>query len=132
MPRGGLRTNPGGRPKGTTGIKHKATISKEQAREALRTLVMQHLEPLVRAQLHHAKGISHMMLRQKDGTFKRSENADEIEQALNSGDKNSYYVFTKDPSVQAFTDLMNRALDKPKEQEQEHHIQGKFVVKWSE
>ncbi len=26
-------------------------------------------------------------------------------------------VWEKDPSVQAFTDLMNRALDKPKEQE---------------
>ena len=28
-------------------------------------------------------------------------------------------VWEKDPSVQAFTDLLNRALDKPKEQEQE-------------
>jgi hypothetical protein len=33
-------------------------------------------------------------------------------------------VWEKDPSVQAFTDLLNRALDKPKEQEQEIKIAG--------
>jgi hypothetical protein len=26
---------------------------------------------------------------------------------------NASWIYTKDPSVQAFTDLMNRALDKP-------------------
>ena len=30
----------------------------------------------------------------------------------------------KDPSVQAFTDLMNRAIDKPKEQELEVKLAG--------
>lgn len=74
---------------------------------------------MVRAQILHAQGIAHMFLRQKDGTFKRTDKPTEIEAALNSGDENSYYIFTKDPSVQAFTDLMNRALDKPKEQAQE-------------
>jgi len=29
-----------------------------------------------------------------------------------------YWIWTKDPSVQAFTDLMNRALGKPSEQVQ--------------
>jgi hypothetical protein len=89
---------------------------------------MRDLEPMVRAQILHAQGISHMMLRQEDGTFKRTDKIEEIEAALNSGNENSYYIFTKDPSVQAFTDLMNRALDKPKEQPHElavthtHHV----------
>ena len=30
----------------------------------------------------------------------------------------SFWLFTKDPSIQAFTDLMNRSLDKPTEQVQ--------------
>ncbi len=34
----------------------------------------------------------------------------------------------KDPSVQAFTDLMNRALDKPKEQPQELQISGSLEL----
>ena len=33
-------------------------------------------------------------------------------------------VWEKDPNVQAFTDLMSRALDKPKEQEQEIKLTG--------
>ena len=32
-------------------------------------------------------------------------------------------MWEKDPSVQAFADLLNRALDKPKEQEQEVKLQ---------
>jgi len=33
-------------------------------------------------------------------------------------------VWEKDPSVQAFTDLLNRALDKPAEQKQEFEHSG--------
>jgi hypothetical protein len=85
---------------------------------------------MLRSQMQHAIGIQHMMLRQKDGTFKRADNPDDIEAALNSGDKNSYYLFTKDPSTQAFTDLMNRALDKPKEQEQDIKVDAEVTFKW--
>jgi hypothetical protein len=50
---------------------------------------------------------------------------------LNSGDEGSYYwIHTKDPSVQSFTDLMNRALDKPKEQEQEIDLHAELVLRW--
>lgn len=114
--RGGAR--PGSGPK--KGIsKWPSTIAKEQARELTRQFVMQHAEAMLRAQVEHAKGIQHFMLRNKDGQFERVTDPDTILKALNSGDENSYYIFTKDPSVQAFTDLMNRALDKPKEQAQE-------------
>lgn len=112
------------------GIKHAATLSKEAGRELVRQRVLQDIEPMLRAQILHSQGISHLMLRQKDGTFKRSDKVAEIEAALNSGDENSYYIFTKDPSTQAFTDLLNRALDKPKEQEQELAFKGNFTIKW--
>lgn len=35
---------------------------------------------------------------------------------------------TRDPSIQAYTDLMNRALDKPKEQEQEIKLSGEVTL----
>lgn len=125
---GGRRPNSGP----AKGAKYAPTLSKEEARELVRKRILQDLEPMVRAQILHSQGINHLMLRQKDGTFKRSDNIEEIEAALNSGDENSYYIFTKDPSVQAFTDLMNRALDKPKEQEQEVAVKGDFVIRWAD
>jgi hypothetical protein len=121
---GGARTG-SGKPAGS---KNKATISKEEGRELVRQEVLKNIGPMLRSQMQHAIGIQHMMLRQKDGTFKRAEKVEDIEAALNSGDKNSYYLFTKDPSTQAFTDLLNRALDKPKEQEQEVTVAGKLVI----
>jgi hypothetical protein len=117
MPRGGKQ--PGaGRPKGTTGIKHKETISKELAREVVRNLVTASLGPMVAKQIAHAQGIDHFFLRHpKTKQFEQVTDPKIIEAALNSGDKDSYYwIFTKDPSVQAFSDLLNRALDKPAEQ----------------
>lgn len=120
MPRGGKRAG-AGKPKGT---KHAATISKEQAREALRQIVTARMTELVSAQLDNATGIRHLMMRDpKTGKFERvATTADDpavaaaqIDAALATG--NAFWIYTKDPSVQAFTDLMNRALDKPKEQE---------------
>lgn len=130
MPRGGKRPNTG--PK--KGSKNKATLSKEAAREVLRQRVLKDMEPMVAAQIAHAQGISHFMLRdKKTGKFERVTELTQIERALNDEDAeegSTYYIWTKDPSVQAFTDLMNRALDKPKEQEQDVNLQGRLVLAW--
>lgn len=114
----------GGRPPGPT----KNTLDKIAAREYVRQRVFEELDPLLRAQFDNAKGISHFMLRDPEtGQFKRLTDPAEIAAALNATDAaegSTYYIYAKDPSIQAFTDLMNRALDKPKEQEQEHVITG--------
>lgn len=111
-----------GRPKGLPktggrqkGYKAPHTLAKLEAREYVRQRVTQALAPMLDAQIAHAKGIDHFFLRDgKTKQFKRVEDPAIIEAALNAGEKDSYYwVFTKDPSVQAFTDLLNRALDKP-------------------
>lgn len=104
------------------GYKFPKTLAKEAARERVRQFVQEHMAEMLAAQAQHAIGISHFMLRREDGTFERATSPEAILAALNSGDENSYYVFTKDPSVQAFTDLMNRALDKPKEQAQDVNL----------
>src|SRR5262249_21780924 len=109
-----------------------STISKEQAREVLRTQVIQELEPLVRAQIDSALGIRHTFMRDAQGRFVRLTDPDQIEAALNSGDEGKYYsTYTKDPNVQAFTDLMNRALGKPVEPMQVEQ-QGAIEIRWKD
>lgn len=129
-PKGGAR--PGaGRPPGT---KNPATYTKEAAREALRQIVLREMDDLVSAQMAHAKGLHYLVGRDKLGKFKKLT-SEEADKALSEGGESEYTlveVWEKDPSVQAFTDLMNRALDKPKEQEQEHTVSGSLVIKWED
>ena len=124
-PRGGAR--PGaGMPKGYT---TKKTLDKIAAREAVRVVVMQHMGRMVQSQVAHAIGIGHLYTRDKAGKFNKIENQAEVDRLLRDGaEGEDYWIFTKDPSVQAFTDLMNRALDKPKEQEQEVKITGESAL----
>ena len=134
MPRGGARPN-SGPAKGTKYGPQKATVSKEQAREALRNIILKRMERMTAAQLDNCEGIRHMMLRDPaTGQFKRVVSTGDpaqdealIDAALSQG-KSAFWFYLKDPSIQAYTDLMNRALDKPKEQAQELHIKGELDV----
>ena len=115
MPKGGKR--PGaGRPKGTTGIQHQATRDKQAMREAIRRYVDKHLDKLMQAQLAHAQGIGHLFTRDKSGKFTRIEDEQAADRLLTQGTEGQdYWIFMKDPSTAAFTDLLNRAVDKPSE-----------------
>src|SRR5215510_215062 len=112
------------------------TIAKEEARELARRVITKHLERLLAAQIDNAQGIKHLMMRDpKTGKFERVavDSRDpkvaeaQIDAALKSG--NACWIYTKDPSVQAFTDLMNRALDKPVEAVQMQHS-GEVRMRW--
>lgn len=131
MARGGKRPGAGA-PKG---VKHAETISKELAREAVRAVVQRHMTRMLQAQIANACGIMHLMLRNPDGTWAKASSEKQIEAALN-GDPSLYWIATKDPSIQAFTDLANRALDKPKEQEQTLALTGPgggpVIYQWQE
>ena len=63
--------------------------------------------------LDNAIGIRHLIMRDpKTGKFERVKgDGAQIEEALAT--KNAFWIYTKDPCVQAFTYLLNRALDKP-------------------
>lgn len=105
------RTNgkKGGRPKG---VPTPRTIAKDAAREAARVQITAELVPMIDAQIAHAKGLSYLVTRDKrTGKFIRVGPA----MAGQVGEE-TIEVWEKDPSVQAFTDLLNRALDKPAEQ----------------
>jgi hypothetical protein len=122
-PKKGERVPGSGKKKG---FKAPHTLQKLEARELVRQLVTRELEPMISAQIAHAKGIDHFFLRdEKTKQFKRIEDPLMIEAALNAGDRDAYYwIFTKDPSVQAFSDLLNRAIDKPKEQTIDVNVEG--------
>jgi hypothetical protein len=114
MGRGGQRDGAGRR----VGSKNKVTLEKEAATELVRVLVTQDLEALIRAQIAKAKGISHLVIRDKTtGKFVRVTDPNRIMRVINGG-KNAqevWEIWTRDPDTGAFTDLMNRALGKPKE-----------------
>ena len=69
--------------------------------------------------VENAVGIGHLYTRDKAGKFNKIESTEEVDKILAEGVKDrDYWIFTKDPSVQAFTDLMNRYIDKPIEPEE--------------
>ena len=113
MGHGGRR--PGaGKPKGHKAVR---TLEKEAARELTRQRVTQALEPMLAAQIAHATGIKYLVVRQKKtGKFVRVTEAMAKQKQALADDEEIIEVWEKDPSVQAFTDLMNRAIDKPAEQ----------------
>jgi len=74
------------------------------------------LGPLLDAQLANAIGLKYLVTRQKKtGKFMRVTEA--MARLKRGKDDELIEVWEKDPSVHAFTELLNRALDKPKDQE---------------
>jgi hypothetical protein len=112
------------------GYKTRKTIEKEEARAAFRQIVLNEMEELLEAQMAHAKGLKYLVARHK-ASGKFAKLTEELALKIANGQADEYEaieVWSKDPSVQAFTDLMNRALDKPKEQEQEIKLSGEVSL----
>ena len=94
-------------------------LDREAAREVVRGKVCEALLPMLEAQIDHAKGLKYLVTREKrTGKFVKVSEA--IARAANeTWDEEkleTIEVWEKDPSVQAFADLLNRALGKPAEQ----------------
>ena len=129
-----------GRPKGQphtggtkVGYKQAPTLAKEAAREAVRQRITERLVPIVDAQIDAALGIKHFMARNpQTGEWKRLQSFREIEQALNdprAKDGSTYYIHTKDPNVQSARELLDRAIDRPREALEVVH-DGGVTVRW--
>lgn len=124
MPRGGYRPNARGPKKGA---KYKPTLDKALAREALRAIVLKHMDALVAAQIDNAKGLKYLVTRDKTtGKFVKVTEA--MAGALKGDER--VEVWEKDPSVAAFTDLMNRTLDLPAKPAEDINLQGDIVLRW--
>lgn len=98
------------------GHKTQKTLSKEAGRELLREMVMAQMQPMVDAQVANAMGLQFLVIREKkSGKFVKRVTEAQGKITLRP-EHEVVEIWGKDPSVQAFTDLMNRTLDKPKEQ----------------
>ena len=90
-----------GRHKGT---RWPSTLAKAEAREKVRQFITERLGEFLEAMADNVVGLKHLMMRDpKTGKFERLTDAKQIDKALKS--KNACWIYTKDPNVQAFTDL---------------------------
>ena len=123
MPRGGRRPGAGGK----KGRPNTLTADKIALRAEARAQIAPHIQPMIAAQVANAKGLSYLVYRdKKTGKFERVKNVDAVNQ-----DEERIEVWEKDPSIQAFTDLMNRALDKPAEHHEVTGLDGTpLVIQW--
>ncbi len=102
------------------GVTYKPTRDKALAREALRAIVMKHMEAMTDAQIKHAQGIKYLVKRAKAGGKFEKVSADELDSVLEGQDEGRLIleVWEKEPSVPAYSDLMNRHVDRAAEQTQ--------------
>jgi hypothetical protein len=107
MAHGGKRPGAGAK-KGTC---PPVTFEKNALRATARNIIGPHMADLIAAHVAHAKGLSYLVYRDKEsGKFERVKAIEDVDQ-----EANAIEVWEKDPSVQSFTDLMNRLMDKPSE-----------------
>lgn len=98
------------------GGKNQSTLSKEEGKAVLRALVMESMRPMVEAQVANAQGLKYLVTRdKKSGKFVKVSEA--MARAMtDAGESDQIEIWEKEPSVPAFTDLVNRALGKPVEE----------------
>jgi hypothetical protein len=115
--RGGKREG-AGRPGG---------FDQERVREELRKLIAGHIPDMTASQIAAAKGIKFLMVREKNsGKFVKvardaAEKLDPEQEIIE--------VWEKDPSVQAYADLLNRTIGKPAETV-EQTVKGALQISW--
>lgn len=125
MGRGGKRAG-AGRPKGS---KEPQTLQKEAAREYLRQRLTKQLEPVADALVSRAQGVRYFVTRnKKTGKYELVTNPEHVIKALNGEDEHTGEFYTDKPDVQAIREILDRTLDKSKEQEQEIKIRGELEV----
>jgi hypothetical protein len=110
MAHGGKRPGAGTK----KGRRWASTLEKVIVREETRKYIQQHIPAMLRSQIAHAIGIGHVYTRDKKGKFSRIEDEAHIDRLLSEGQQDKdFWIFAKDPSVHAFSDLMDRAIDRP-------------------
>jgi hypothetical protein len=122
-------TRPGaGRPKG---VKDPQTLAKEDAREAVRKKLTKELMTVADALLSRARGTRYFVTRNlKTGKFELVTNPRQVIDALNRKDGQSGEFYTDKPDTVAIREILDRCLDKAKEQEQDVKIDGKLEISW--
>ena len=109
----------GGRPKG---------FDKLRAHMRLRELVQASLDEITLAQIANAKGVSYLVWRdKKTGKFKPVPEG-QLEQLEKDGEV--IEVWEEKPNVAAFSELLDRTLDKAPQPKGEIEIKGEMGLRW--
>lgn len=108
--------------------------SKAQVRDVYRTYWLPRMRALLEAQEARALGLVHFMLRDPlTGEWRRLTDPDQIAAAMNdprAEQGSTYRIHTKDPDGKDISDILNRVIDKPKEQEQEIEVKAAVQFSW--
>jgi len=110
MPRGGKRPNSGPKP----GAIYKPTLEKQALRDRYTARMQERFDTLSDVQYETACGVSQFVYRDEAGRFKVIDDPDELRARCSMGE--AIRIFTRLPNAQAQTDILNRLLDKPKDQ----------------
>ncbi len=133
MPRPKGLAKTGGKPKG---YKAPATLTKEAQREIARQIISERMRPILEAQCDNATGIKHFLKRDpKTGKFERLTEPEQIAAAMNeegAEEGSSYWIYSKDPNPQSGKEMLDRLLDRSKEQEQDVNAKVALTVRWAE
>lgn len=123
MAHGGARKG-AGRPSGT---KEYRALAKEAAREHVRARIEAVYEQLVDAAIAQALGLKFLVVRdKKDGKFRgRIRTEKQFDAALKNDAVEIAEVWGQAPNMTAFQTLMDRFLDKAKEQELDVNVRDK-------
>lgn len=127
-----LKKKHGGKRKGAgkpKGVLWPSTLDKLAAREYVRQKITAALDPILDAHIANAIGRRYLVKRDKR-TGKFIGVTEAMAKAELGSDEEIIEVWEKDPSAQASMDLLNRAIDKPKEQEQEVDLKAEIVITW--
>ena len=116
-----------GRPKGSLAIE---TLDKMEMLRQFRARVSQEFGPLMDAQMAAAKGVSHMMARDKSGKWIQVTDPEIMAKVLNSGET-FYKIHAQNPDVRALKDIFDRLWGTPT---QSVEVSGKdgdpLIVMW--
>lgn len=122
---GGARPGAGRKP----GWQAPQTLDKIALRARIFARVAAEIDPLLDSQIAAAKGTKYLVTRGADGKFTKVTEA----MALAWTDDNQpiIEVWEEKPSTPAFTDLMNRAADKPIEPAQDVNLNANVSFRWA-
>jgi hypothetical protein len=108
MPRGGPRPNSG--PK--KGAIYKKTLEKQEYERQLRARIAADVDVFYDALKQAATGVTHLMARDKDGTWKEVTDPRIMLKCLNSGPE-FYRLSARNPDVRALVNLFDRLCGSP-------------------
>jgi hypothetical protein len=99
----------GGRPR------HQATLEREELLRQFHARVAEDFGPLLDALFGAARGVSHLMARDRDGTWTEVTDPAIMAKVLNSGEM-FYRLYARNPDVKALKDIFDRLFGTPTKQ----------------